>query len=151
MRGNEGIKLSYVEQLRKKIGHDEYIGVGAGVFIYKDRNVLLQKRKDNGCWSMHSGGLEIGETVEEAAKRELLEEMGLPIEIDKFFMQSVYEYEFGSFAINAFWAHSKTDKIPLLSAHEQYKWVLPQEMSNYKYPPADAPIVEQLIKFYNQK
>ena len=74
---NEGIKLSYVEQLRKKIGHDEYIGVGAGIFIYKDRNVLLQKRKDNGCWSMHAGGLEIGETVEEAAKRELLEETGL--------------------------------------------------------------------------
>lgn len=69
--------MSYVEQLRKKIGHDEYIGVGAGIFIYKDRNVLLQKRKDNGCWSMHAGGLEIGETVEEAAKRELLEETGL--------------------------------------------------------------------------
>ena len=72
-----GIKLSYVEQLRKKIGHDEYIGVGAGIFIYKGRNVLLQKRKDNGCWSMHAGGLEIGETVEEAAKRELFEETGL--------------------------------------------------------------------------
>lgn len=69
--------MSYVERLRKKIGHDEYIGVGAGIFIYKDRNVLLQKRKDNGCWSIHSGGLEIGETVEEAAKRELLEETGL--------------------------------------------------------------------------
>lgn len=77
MHWNEEIKLSYVEQLRKKIGHDEYIGVGAGIFIYKDRNVLLQKRKDNGCWSMHAGGLEIGETVEEAAKRELLEETGL--------------------------------------------------------------------------
>ena len=60
--------MSYVEQLREKIGHDEYIGVGAGIFIYKDRNVLLQKRKDNGFWSMHAGGLEIGETVEEAAE-----------------------------------------------------------------------------------
>lgn len=69
--------MSYVEQLRKKIGHDEYIGIGAGIFIYKDGNVLLQKRKDNGCWSMHAGGLEIGETVEEAAKRELFEETGL--------------------------------------------------------------------------
>ena len=74
---SEGMILSYVEQLRKKIGHDEYIGVGAGVFIYKNRRVLLQKRKDNGCWSMHAGGLELGETVEEAAKRELLEETGL--------------------------------------------------------------------------
>ncbi len=69
--------MSYVGEIRKKIGHDEIIGVGAGIFIYKDKSVLLQKRKDNMCWSMHGGGLEIGETVEEAAKRELFEETGL--------------------------------------------------------------------------
>ena len=38
---------------------------------------MLQRRKDNLCWSMHAGGLELGETVEEAAKRELFEETGL--------------------------------------------------------------------------
>ena len=70
-------RMSYVGDLRRKIGHDEYIGVGAGVFIYKGREVLLQKRRDNACWSMHAGGLEIGESVEECAKRELLEETGL--------------------------------------------------------------------------
>lgn len=69
--------MSYVKEIRKKIGHDEMIGIGAGIFIYKDRKVLLQKRKDNLCWSMHGGGLEIGETVEDAAKRELFEETGL--------------------------------------------------------------------------
>ncbi|MEA4889919.1 MAG: NUDIX domain-containing protein [Clostridiaceae bacterium] len=69
--------MSYVEELRKKIGHDEYIGVGAGVFIYENNRVLLQKRKDNLCWSMHAGGLELEETVENAAKRELLEETGI--------------------------------------------------------------------------
>lgn len=69
--------MSYAEEIRKKIGHDEMIGVGAGIFIYKDRKVLLQKRKDNFCWDMHGGGLEIGETVEDAAKRELFEETGL--------------------------------------------------------------------------
>jgi 8-oxo-dGTP pyrophosphatase MutT (NUDIX family) len=69
--------VSYAEEIRKTIGHDEIIGVGAGIFIYKDRKVLLQKRKDNLCWSMHGGGLEIGETVEDAAKRELFEETGL--------------------------------------------------------------------------
>ena len=37
----------------------------------------MQRRKDNLCWSMHSGGMEIGETVEETAKRELFEETGL--------------------------------------------------------------------------
>ena len=69
--------MGYILDLRKKIGHDLLIGVGAGVFVYKDGKVLLQKRRDNLCWSMHGGSIEIGESVEDAAKRELFEETGL--------------------------------------------------------------------------
>lgn len=69
--------MGYIEQLRAKIGHDEIIGVGAGVFLCRDGKVLLQKRKDNMCWSMHAGGLELGESVEDCARRELYEETGL--------------------------------------------------------------------------
>ena len=69
--------MGYIEKIRKKIGHDLLIGVGAGVFVYKNGKVLLQKRRDNLCWSMHAGGVEIGESVEETAKRELFEETGL--------------------------------------------------------------------------
>ena len=50
---------------------------GASVIMYKDKKVLLQKRKDNKCWGYHGGRVETGEIVEEAAKRELLEETGL--------------------------------------------------------------------------
>ncbi|MCM3269506.1 NUDIX hydrolase [Paenibacillus elgii] len=67
----------YISSIRKKIGHERLIVVAAGVIIYKDGKVLLQKRRDNHCWAMHSGGVEIGEEVEETAKRELWEETGL--------------------------------------------------------------------------
>jgi len=67
----------YIKTMRKYIGHERLIVVGAGVVIHKNGKVLLQKRKDNGCWAMHGGGLEPGETTEETAKRELFEETGL--------------------------------------------------------------------------
>ena len=67
----------YIETIRQKIGHDRLMAVGAGVFVYKDGKVLLQRRKDNLCWGMHGGCVEIGELVEDAAKRELWEETGL--------------------------------------------------------------------------
>ena len=68
----------YIRSMRKYIGHERLLIVGAGVFIHKDGKLLLQKRKDNGCWAAdHGGCCELGETVEETAKRELHEETGL--------------------------------------------------------------------------
>ena len=68
---------NYIKTMREKVGHDMLIMVGAGVFVYKDGKVLLQKRKDNGSWAQHGGAMEIGETLEDAARRELKEETGL--------------------------------------------------------------------------
>jgi len=68
---------NYIKIMREKVGHDTLIMVGAGVFVYKDGKVLLQKRRDNGCWAQHGGAMEIGETLEDTAKRELKEETGL--------------------------------------------------------------------------
>ena len=69
--------MGYISEIRQKIGHDRLIVVGASVIVYKDSHILLQRRVDNGMWSEHGGSVEIGETVETAAKRELFEETGL--------------------------------------------------------------------------
>jgi len=67
----------YITSMRKHIGHERLLIVGASVFVHKDGKLLLQKRMDNGCWSDHGGCCELGETVEETARRELHEETGL--------------------------------------------------------------------------
>ena len=71
--------LEYIKNMRKYIGHERLLIVGASVFVHKDGRLLLQKRKDNGCWADHGGCIELGETVEETAKRELYEETGLTV------------------------------------------------------------------------
>ena len=67
----------HIKNMRKFIGNERLMIVGASVMIYKDGKLLLQKRLDNGCWADHGGCLELGEKVEETAKRELFEETGL--------------------------------------------------------------------------
>lgn len=69
--------MSYINQIRKKIGHDLLIYLGAGVIVYDDGKILLQERKDNSKWALHAGGIEVGEELEETARRELFEETGL--------------------------------------------------------------------------
>ena len=57
--------------------------VGIGVFVRKDRKILLGKRKSethgDGEWSLPGGHLEKGESFEECCIREVFEETGLSI------------------------------------------------------------------------
>lgn len=69
--------MDYIHRMRARIGHDRLLVVGAGVLVHQNGQLLLQKRRDNGCWADHGGCLEPGETCEQTARRELLEERAL--------------------------------------------------------------------------
>jgi ADP-ribose pyrophosphatase YjhB (NUDIX family) len=70
--------MGYIMDLRKVVGSRPLIMAGACVIlINKNNEMLLQLRKDNNCWGLAGGSLEIGETLEQVARRELLEETGL--------------------------------------------------------------------------
>jgi 8-oxo-dGTP diphosphatase len=60
---------------------------GVGVIVLKEEKVLLGKRKNShgdGCWSFPGGHLEMFETWENCAKREVMEETGLKIKNLKY-------------------------------------------------------------------
>lgn len=68
----------YIMELRKAVGRRPLIQTGAGVLVVDAAGrVLLQRRSDNGCWDYAGGSMELGEEIEETARRELLEETGL--------------------------------------------------------------------------
>ncbi|MCQ2010033.1 MAG: NUDIX domain-containing protein [Sporolactobacillus sp.] len=73
--------MGYIENLRSKIGHEPIILVGAVAIIHDHRGaVLLQKRKyPEGSWGLPGGLMELGETAEETASREIREETGLMV------------------------------------------------------------------------
>lgn len=81
--------MEYIQKLRQYIGHDLILGVGCGVLIENDKGqVLLQKRSDTGQWCVPGGALDLGETYEEAAKREVREEVR--IEVDHLRLFGLY-------------------------------------------------------------
>lgn len=53
-----------------------------GVVVIDDRNrVLLMRRKGEGTWGVPGGGVEVGETWQQAAQRECREETGWDIDL----------------------------------------------------------------------
>lgn len=73
--------MGYIEDLRKLIGHRPIILVGSVVAILNGNKILLQQRKSTsiGNWGFPGGLMELGETVEQTAVREIKEETGLII------------------------------------------------------------------------
>jgi len=67
------------------MANKEYPGhprVGVGAIVIKDDAVLLVKRGVNpgkGLWALPGGNLQLGETLQEAAEREIMEETGIKI------------------------------------------------------------------------
>lgn len=76
--------VDYIRWLRSQVGHERIIlnFVGGCIFNAKGE-VLLQRRGDNNRWGFPGGAIEPGETIQEAAKREIKEETGLDVEVGK--------------------------------------------------------------------
>lgn len=76
------------ENITMKIGVD-YIGVSAGAVIFNEKGKIFmakrsaQARDDQGKWEFPGGVVELFETREAAAKRNILEKYGIHIEVKK--------------------------------------------------------------------
>lgn len=80
--------MGYIMNLRKYVGHEPLIGVGATTLVFNDKNeLLLNLRTDTNTWGIPGGSMELNETIEETAIRELKEETG--ISADKLELVSV--------------------------------------------------------------
>ena len=83
-----GVHMSgYVSEMRKLIGHRTLIQCAASIICVNGKGeLLLGRRTDNHKWGYSGGGLEIDERIEDCARRELFEEMGLVADELEFFM-----------------------------------------------------------------
>jgi len=73
--------MGYIEDLRKIVGHRPLILVGSVVIIIDEQGKLLlqQRTFPNGVWGIPGGLMELGESTEDVARREIFEETGLHI------------------------------------------------------------------------
>lgn len=72
--------MEYFKYLRQYVGHKPIILPGSVVIIVNDQNQILLQLRLNGNWGLPGGLMDLGESFEEVAKREVREETGLEVE-----------------------------------------------------------------------
>lgn len=117
--------------------------------IEKENKILITKRNlkksQGGLWEFPGGKIEEGETKQEALKREIKEELDLDIEVYEQVTEKVHHYPDKDINLISFKCKIISGELKLIE-HEEYKWVLPGEMSQYEFAEADKWIVENIRK-----
>ncbi|SET54343.1 ADP-ribose pyrophosphatase YjhB, NUDIX family [Salinibacillus kushneri] len=72
--------MDYVKDLRRLVGHRPLILTGSVVLILNENNELLLQQRIDGGWGLPGGLMELGESLENTARREVKEETGLNID-----------------------------------------------------------------------
>lgn len=69
--------MGYVTRLRRTVGSQPLVVVGAAAVVLRAGQLLLVHRRDNHLWGLPAGSKELNESVATTAIRELQEETGL--------------------------------------------------------------------------
>lgn len=98
-------------------------------------------------WEFVGGKTEPGETMEAALIRECREELDITVSVGEVFMQVVHEYPDIHIRLTLFHCTIAAGT-PKLLEHQDLQWILPCQIPNFDFCPADKDILAQIQKTY---
>lgn len=144
--------MDYIKDLRQKIGHSPLIIAGATVLIINDqKELLLLLRNDNKCWGVPGGAMELAESLEDTAVREVFEETGLQVKLLTLFNvfsgpELYYQYPNGDLVYNVSIVYTTiySGKEIILNPNEHSEWgFFPLKNLPSNISPPIIPILEK--------
>ena len=118
--------------------------------IVEDQKILIARRAHGQShaqkWEFPGGKVEPNETPQMSLAREIQEELGFEILVGNFCASNRFQYKDFIIELSAYWAKRTTKTQPLLSVHDDVRFVAPEELRNYDLTQADIPIMEKAIE-----
>lgn len=119
--------------------------------IKKENQIMIAQRIKGefaGQWEFPGGKIEVGETAQEALKREIMEEMELEINVEDFLITAEYDYSTFHLSMDCFICSLESNDIHLHD-HIAIQWIdLDTDIKNINWVPADVQVIEAVMKRY---
>lgn len=125
-----------------------HITVAAAV-IWRGQQVLIARRPSSGLlgglWEFPGGKLEAGETFEQGLRREIMEELGVPVAVGEPF--GVYRHAYTHFKVtlHAFQCQIESGEPQALHASE-LRWVDPAQLGSFPMGKIDRQISRRILQ-----
>lgn len=116
--------------------------------IRKDKQVLITERWPNKhmglTWEFPGGKVETGESDQQALKRELMEELGIDVEVGSCCFQTTYTYSNKEVHLSIYRCNI-TKGTPQALDVKSLEWITQGALGSRPFPPADLIFVQELI------
>lgn len=143
----EGEQERYpVAKKKKPVPHHD---IAVGVISDGEGRVLIAQRPENamlgGLWEFPGGKVEPGETVADACRRELREELGVEVEVGAPIARIDHAYSHFKITLHAF--HGRIlGGMPVHHAAQPLRWVAVEDLGGYAFPRANRRLIEALAE-----
>jgi ADP-ribose pyrophosphatase YjhB (NUDIX family) len=104
----------------------------AGIVVNDEGQVLVIRRRDNGHWEPPGGILELDETFEEGVRREVHEETGVWVTVER--LTGVYKNMSRGIVALVFRCTPETGMVTTTDESREVRWMPPGEAENVMVP-----------------
>ena len=117
--------------------------------IFRKENSIFATEKGygefKGYWEFPGGKVEPGESLEEALRREIREELQVEIHIEEKFTELDYDYPKFHLTMHCYFCFVLSGEIKLVEATDG-RWLTKEELNTVNWLPADISLIEELKK-----
>ncbi|MHA6484481.1 NUDIX domain-containing protein [Paenibacillus sp. strain BS8-2] len=131
----------------------DVITVTAAIIQTDDQILIARRGGDDdlaGKWEFPGGKVEGRESLEQCLRREIKEELGVNIRVQRYFGESVVQGSNGTYRIMAFMAKLISGD-PEPTEHSELRWVTASELDQYTFLSADEIFVDLLKRLAEKK